>query len=185
MSLYEFEGRKPIIGKGCFIHPEATLIGAVTIGDNCYIGPGARLRADWCDIVVGQGSNIQDNCVIHGQPGETIRLGPNSHIGHGTVLHTVCLGDHVTIGMGSILLDGVRVGDGCLVAAGSLLPPGSEFLPGQIIMGSPAKVTGPISEEMAGRLWFGTRLYQGLPERYVKAFRPCGDNSRDGGDGSR
>lgn len=175
MALYEFEGRKPSVGKGSFVHPQASLIGGVTVGENCYIGPGARLRADWCDIRVGDGSNIQENCIIHGGLVETVVIGPNSHIGHGSILHTVTLGDHVTVGMGSIMLDGVKVGDGCLIAAGSLLTSNLEIPAGQIVMGTPAKVVGPVSEEKSKQLRWGTGLYQELAGRCLRGLKPCGE----------
>ena len=76
MPLYEFEGKRPQIAESAFVHPEATLIGGVTIGEGCYVGPGAVMRGDWGDIVVGDGSNIQENCIIHAAPDKVAALGP-------------------------------------------------------------------------------------------------------------
>ncbi len=74
MATYEFEGKSPEIGKDFFVHPEATLIGEVIIGENCFIGPGVRLRADWCRIEIADNSNIQDNCIIHAPPNCDVSL---------------------------------------------------------------------------------------------------------------
>src|SRR5450756_86839 len=87
MPLYAFEGRKPRIRRTSHVHETAVVIGDVTIGENCYVGAGACLRGDWGEIVVCDGSNIQENVVIHAGPDSITFLGPNSHIGHGAILH--------------------------------------------------------------------------------------------------
>lgn len=149
-----------------YVHPEATLIGRVQIGPGCYIGPGARLRADWCTIVVGPGSNVQENCVVHARPDATVTLGPASHIGHGAIVHGATLGEHVMIGMGAIVQDDVTLGDGCLVAAGALVTGGTQAPPRSVLMGVPARITGQVDAEREERLWSDTRIYQQLPARY-------------------
>lgn len=166
MAIYEFEGRKPVIGKGTFIYQEATVIGSVTIGDGCYIGPGARIRGDWGEIIIGPNSNIQENCVIHNRVGGSTILGPLSHIGHGAILHgPLELGKHVVVGMGAIIMDGVKLGDGCCVGAGSLVPAGTQVPPGHLIVGVPARIVREVSPEMRARLEKGTKYYVALPER--------------------
>ncbi len=165
MAIFQFEGKKPVIGRGTFIHPEATIIGDVTIGAGCYVGAGARIRGDWGAVVIGDGSNIQENCVIHVYPGQVSRLGPRSHIGHGAILHTVTLGEHVLVGMGSILMDGVTVGDGCCIGAGSLLTEDTSIPPRKLVLGSPARVAGDVTETMAGQLAKATGYYLALPPR--------------------
>ena len=116
--MYEFEGKVPHIGVNCCIHPEAVLIGDVTIGNDCYIAACSVLRGDFGRIVIGNGSNIQENCVIHVQPGKSAILGERSHIGHGAILHSPNLGQHVTIGIGAIVLDDCEIGDESLIGAG-------------------------------------------------------------------
>ena len=118
MGIYEFEGNIPLIGEGSFIHPEATIIGNVTLGEGCYVGAGARIRGDWGRIVIGRESNIQENCVIHVGLGATAQLGARSHIGHGAILHSTTLGEHVVVGMGSIILDRSEIGEGCCIGWG-------------------------------------------------------------------
>ncbi len=171
MAIYEFEGKRPHIAASAFVHPEAVLIGGVTIGEGCYVGAGAVLRGDWGDIVIGPGSNVQENCVFHSRPDETVTLGPNSHVGHGAILHGATLGDHVLVGMGAILGDGVRIGDGCIIGAGCVLLEGTEVPPSRLVVGVPGRVVGEVSAERAEQAWWGTRLYQTLPTRCQAGLR--------------
>ncbi|OPY59779.1 MAG: 2,3,4,5-tetrahydropyridine-2,6-dicarboxylate N-acetyltransferase [Pelotomaculum sp. PtaU1.Bin035] len=171
MAFYEFEGKKPVVSKNSHVHPEATLIGDVTIEEGCYIGAGARLRGDWGAIVVSAGSNVQENCVIHVLPGETAMLGPRSHIGHGAVLHTPKLGEHVLVGMDAIIMDFATIGDGCLIGAGALVPEKMDIPPGKLAVGVPAKVVADISDEMREHLDYATGCYQALVPRYQNSLK--------------
>jgi carbonic anhydrase/acetyltransferase-like protein (isoleucine patch superfamily) len=166
MAIYEFEGKVPQVGEGSYVHPDATLIGGVKIGSNCWIGPGARLRGDWCDIEVGDGSNVQDNCIIHARPEFTVKLGPNSHIGHGSVLHGVILHEHVLVGMNAVIQDFCEVGDGCIIGSGCVMKPGMQVPPRKLVMGVPGKIACDVTDEQE-RLWtLATQFYQTLPRRY-------------------
>ncbi|AGL03089.1 gamma carbonic anhydrase family protein [Desulfoscipio gibsoniae] len=165
MGIYQFEGKKPSIGKGTYVHPDATIIGDVTIGEGCYIGPGACIRGDWGAIVIGSGSNIQENCVIHVFPGETALLGPRSHIGHGSILHTPTLGEHVLVGMGAIIMDWAEIGDGCCIGAGALVTEKTVIPPNKLVLGVPAKVVAEISDKMRQSLNDATAYYLALPPR--------------------
>ena len=165
MGFYEFEGKKPVIGANSYVHPDATLIGDVTIGEGCYIGAGAVIRGDWGSVVIGPESNVQDNCVIHVLPGEKAVLGPRSHIGHGTILHTPKLGEHVLVGMGAIIMDFASLGDGCCVGAGAMVTANTNIPPFKLVLGSPAKVTADVSAQMRQNLDDATKWYQALPPR--------------------
>jgi carbonic anhydrase/acetyltransferase-like protein (isoleucine patch superfamily) len=118
MSLYSFEGRVPQIGDDSYIHPQATVIGAVTIGNRCFVGPGAVLRGDLGEIEIGDGTNIQDNCVIHAD--RKVVIGKNLIIGHGAIIHDVILKDRVVVGMGSIIMNGVVAEEDAIIGAGSV-----------------------------------------------------------------
>ncbi|MBI4830643.1 MAG: gamma carbonic anhydrase family protein [Candidatus Lindowbacteria bacterium] len=171
MPIYEFEGRTPEIGEGSFIHPEATVIGGVKIGKNCFIGPGARLRGDWCNIEIGDGSNVQDNCIIHARPDFTVVLGPNSHVGHGSVLHGVILHEHVLVGMNAVIQDFADIGDNCIIGSGCVIPPRMQVPAKKVVMGVPGKIIGDVTPEQE-QLWrFATGLYQTLPKRYSGTSR--------------
>ncbi len=166
MPLYSFEGKAPVVGDKSFICEQAVIIGNVVIGEGCFIAPGAVLRGDWGKIVIGDGSNIQENVVIHARPGELTYLGPSSHIGHGAILHGCYLEEHVLVGMGAVINDGAHIGEGVVVASGALVPPGMKIPPLVLAIGVPARVVKEITQEMENLAWMGTRLYQTLPSRY-------------------
>lgn len=163
MPFYSFEGKVPIVHPSAFIHPEATLIGEVEVGEGCYVGPGARLRGDWGKIVVGPGCNIQENCVFHVIPDQAVILGPSCHIGHGAILHGPTLGYHVMVGMGAIIMDGAVLEDECCIAAGCIVGAGMRVPGNKLVVGSPGKIVGDISEKLRRHLLWGTALYQALP----------------------
>ena len=171
MAIFEFEGKRPSIGKGSYIAPEATIIGDVTLGEDCYVAAGARLRGDWGKITIGAGSNIQDNCIIHAYPGGETILGPRSHIGHGSIFHTPKLGEHVVVGMGAIIMDDVTIGDGCLIAAAALVTAKTVIPPNKLVVGMPAKIVADLSEKTVESLTEGTGYYLSLPERCHKGIK--------------
>jgi len=171
MGLYEFENKRPDIHPSAFVHPEAVLIGDVELGADCYVGPGAVLRGDWGGIVVGPGSNIQENCVFHVLPDESVVLGPGSHIGHGAILHTCTLGVHVLVGMGAIIQDHAVIGDGAIISAGSSHKAGMTVPPEKLVIGVPGRIAGDVSREQKERSEWGTKVYQALPARCYAALR--------------
>ena len=85
--FYAFNGVRPIVHPSSFVHPQAVVTGDVTIGKNCYIGPGAALRGDWGKIILEDGCNVQENCTLHMFPGLTVLLKEGAHIGHGAIIH--------------------------------------------------------------------------------------------------
>jgi carbonic anhydrase/acetyltransferase-like protein (isoleucine patch superfamily) len=165
MTLYEFEGRRPRIGRTSFVHDTAVLIGSVIIGEDCLVSAGACLRADWGELIVGDGSNIQENVVIHAGFGAVMRLAENSHVGHGAILHNCTLEEHVMVGMGAIVQDHAVIGEGSVIGAGAVVAPRTVIPPGSLAVGVPAKVIREVDERMAEFTWNGTRLYQTLPGR--------------------
>jgi carbonic anhydrase/acetyltransferase-like protein (isoleucine patch superfamily) len=171
MPLYEFECKRPQIAESAFVHPEATLIGGVIIGEGCYVGPGAVLRGDWGDIVVGDGSNIQENCIVHAAPDSVATLGLASHIGHGSIIHGATLGEHVLVGMGAILDEEVTVGDGCIIGAACFVPRGTSIPPRKVVIGVPGRVVGDVTPEQEEFAWWGTGVYQELPARCHAGLR--------------
>ncbi|MEJ5375764.1 MAG: gamma carbonic anhydrase family protein [bacterium] len=171
MPFYALEEREPKVHHGAYVHPWAVIVGDVELGDNCYVGPGAVLRADWGSIRVGRGSNLQENCVLHVRPGETVLLGEDCHVGHGAIIHGAVVEDRVLVGMGSVLMDGVRVGMESIVGAGAVLKEGFQVPPRSIVTGVPAKVVGQVTEQLLERKRWGTALYQGLPRLYKERLR--------------
>lgn len=174
MSIYEFEGKRPKIGETSFVHPAAILIGGVTIGENCYIGPGAVLRGDFGYVEVDSGSNIQENCVIHTYPEQTARLGRDSHIGHGAIVHGSQIRENVLVGMGAILHEGVEIGANCVIGSGCVITANQLIPAGKLVIGVPGKIVGEVSPEMKQAKAVGTQLYQTLPRRYRATLKLIG-----------
>jgi len=171
MPFYEFEGKRPSIDPEAFVHPEAVLIGDVVIEAECYVGAGAVLRGDIGSIKVGRGSNVQENCVIHAFPNKSTILQPNSHIGHGCILHGCEICSNAFVGMGSIIADRVKINSNSLIGAGSFVPFDTEIPENSLVMGSPAKVIKKIGPEHLRQIARGLSLYQGLARRHLTSFR--------------
>ncbi len=174
MAIYEFEGKRPQVGETSFVHPAAVLVGGVTIGENCYIGPGAVLRGDFGYVEVDDGSNIQENCVIHTFPQVTARLGRDSHIGHGAIVHGSQIKENVLVGMGAILHEGVEIGENCIIGSGCIITANRKIPAGKLVVGVPGKILGDVPPEMNKAKIAGTRLYQTLPRRYKATFKLIG-----------
>lgn len=171
MPLYEFDGKKPLIGEETFVHPRAVLIGNVTVGRECFIGPGAVLRADFGPIAVGSGSSIQDNAVLHVTPGDEVTIHDRVIIGHGAILHDVKLHEGCTVGMGAILLQRAVCGEFSLVAAGSLVPQGMTIPARMMAAGSPARIIKEVPADLAAYIVMGVDEYRNLTRRYLETFR--------------
>ena len=126
-----------------YIAKNATVIGDVVLGETVNLWYGAVLRGDSGRITIGEGSNVQDNCVLH----ETVTLGKGCSVGHGAILHGCTIGDNTLIGMGAIVLDGAKLGKDCLVAAGAVVTGKMDAPDGSLILGNPASVVKPLRPE--------------------------------------
>ncbi|MHA2225007.1 MAG: gamma carbonic anhydrase family protein [Candidatus Hodarchaeales archaeon] len=171
MTFFEFEGKQPEVEGTSFIFPSAVIIGGVKIGKNCFIGPNAVLRGDWGYIEIGDGSNIQDTCVIHSIPNEKTILGINCHIGHGAVVHQAVLGNHVLVGINAVIMDWAKIGNDCIIGSGCVVPRKKVIEDNSLVIGVPAKVVGKVSEEQKQYSWHATKLYQTLPKRYNESLK--------------
>ena len=145
--LLAFENTYPNIEKALYIAPNATLVGAVEMAKESTVWFNATIRADVASITIGDGSNIQDNVVIHVNTGKPTVIKERVTVGHGAIIHACTIREGCLIGMGSIILDEADIGEYCLVAAGSLIPPGKHFPPRSLIMGSPARLVRPLTEK--------------------------------------
>jgi carbonic anhydrase/acetyltransferase-like protein (isoleucine patch superfamily) len=139
--------RLPDIDATAWVAPGATVIGSVRLAARASVWYGSVLRADTEDISIGTGSNIQDGCVVHADPGFPTTVGSGVSVGHRAVLHGCAIGDDVLIGMGAVVLNGARIGSGSLVAAGAVVLEGTEIPPGSLVAGVPARVRRELSEE--------------------------------------
>jgi phenylacetic acid degradation protein/carnitine operon protein CaiE len=155
------------------VHPLAAVTGNVIIGKDCYIGPGAALRGDWGGIVIEDGCNVQENCIIHMFPGITVLLQEAAHIGHGAIIHGAIVGKNCLVGMNSVIMDNVELGDESIVGALSFIKEGEKIPARSLVVGNPAKVLKQVTEEMIAWKTKGTQLYQQLPKEMFESFRLC------------
>lgn len=172
MALYQFEDKIPQVDPGAFVHPQAVLIGEVRVAAGCFIGAGAALRGDLGRIEIGPDSNVQENCVLHMNPGQGVLIGRGVIVGHGAILHDALVEDEAFIGMAAVLLAGVKVRERAMVAAGSLLPPGLEVPPAHLAQGNPARIKGPLSSERLAAAAQGRELYRELAARCRRGLKP-------------
>ncbi len=172
-NIFEFKGYKPVIHKSAFIHPNATVTGNVIIGKDVYIGTGAAIRGDWGEIIIEDGCNVQENCIIHMFPGITVMLKEGAHIGHGAIIHGATIGKNVLIGMNAVIMDRVVIGDNSIVGALCFIPEGMEIPERKVVVGNPAKIIKDVSDEMIEWKSEGTKLYQSLPSELYETLKSC------------
>jgi len=171
--IFEFNGYKPVVHKSAFIHPQATVTGNVIIGKDVYIAPGAALRGDWGQIIIKDGCNVQENCVIHMFPGVTVTLHESAHIGHGAIIHGATIGKNVLVGMNAVIMDDAVIGDNCIIGALCFVP-AEMIIPGsKVVVGNPAKIIKDVTDEMIDWKTKGTELYQNLPAELFATLKEC------------
>ncbi len=173
MAIYEFSGYKPVIDPSSFIHPLAVITGNVIIGKDCYLGPGAALRGDWGQIILEDGCNVQENCIVHMFPGVTVLLKQGSHVGHGAIIHGATIGKNCLIGMNAVIMDNVELGDECIIGALTLVREGEKIPARSLVVGNPGKIIKSVSDEMMNWKTEGTMLYQQLPRECHESLKSC------------
>lgn len=171
-NIFAFDGFIPVIHESAFIHPNATVTGNVVIGRNVYVGPGAAIRGDWGGVVIADGCNVQEGCVIHMFPGVTVVLEPGAHIGHGAIVHGARIGENALIGMNAVVMDNAVIGCGSIVGALCFVPSKMEIPPRKVVVGNPAKIVKDVSDEMLAWKTEGTALYQALPAQLHATLQP-------------
>ncbi len=149
----------PEVHPDAFIAPNATVVGRVTIAKDASVWFGAVVRGDIEPITIGEATNIQDNSILHIDPGLPTRIGARVGVGHRCLLHGCVIEDECLIGMGSIVLSGAVIETGSVVAAGALITEGMRVPAGSLVMGVPAKVVRPVDEELRGRIEYTVEDY--------------------------
>ena len=168
MIVRAFDGKKPRIGDRVFIAENAAVIGDVEIGNDCSIWYGTTIRGDVNMIRIGSRTNIQDNCTLHvtHERFPTI-VAEEVTIGHGAIVHGCTIHRGALIGMGSCVLDGAVVGESALVGAGALVPEGMHVPPRTLVVGVPARVKRPLTEDELVKLEQSWRNYVEYKEKYL------------------
>jgi carbonic anhydrase/acetyltransferase-like protein (isoleucine patch superfamily) len=151
MAIWRFEDKTPLIGKGTYIADSAEIIGNVKIGENCYIGPGAKIRGDYGRVEMGNGCSIQENVVIHARPDGITIIGNDVTVGHKALIHNATINDYAVVGMGSIVSDFVVMEEWSILGEGALAKKNFKFNKGEIGVGVPCKIIGNILDKPAAK----------------------------------
>jgi carbonic anhydrase/acetyltransferase-like protein (isoleucine patch superfamily) len=167
-NLLPFDGKEPQVASDAFVAPTAVLIGDVVVEEGASVWFGAVLRADFSRIVVGTGSNIQDNSVLHTNEGQPTLIGSNVTVGHLSMLHGCIIEDDALIGMGSIVLDRARIGRRTMLAAGSVVSEGGEIPPEVLAAGAPAEVKKALDGSSSKWVATAAHEYRKLRLRYME-----------------
>ena len=165
LKVYAIDGIVPVVDPSAYVHPSAVLIGDVIIEADCYIGPCACLRGDFGRLIIKQGANVQDTCVMHGFPGSDTIIEQNGHIGHGAVLHGCHIGYNAMVGMNAVIMDNVVVGEAAIVAASAFVKADMKIPPRVLVAGVPGKIIRELTAEEINWKSKGTAVYQDLVKR--------------------
>ncbi|MDD9979191.1 MAG: gamma carbonic anhydrase family protein [Boseongicola sp.] len=169
MTIYSLNGVSPDLpDEGDYwIAPDANVVGDVVISKDVSIWFGATLRGDTETLTIGSGSNIQENTVMHADPGFPVIIGSNCTIGHKAMIHGCVIGDGTLIGMGATILNGAKIGKGCLIGAGALITEGKEIPDGSLVMGMPGKIVRSLSDEDRAKNLQSAQHYQNRMRQYL------------------
>lgn len=162
MTIWSWDGIRPVIDPAGFVHPDATVIGDVIVAAGVYVGPGAVLRGDFGRIVLERGCNVQETCVIHSFPGRDVVVGESGHVGHGAVLHGCRVGRNAMIGMNAVVMDGAEIGRNAIIGAMAFVKAGASIPEGALAVGSPATVQRMLTPAEIDWKSRGTAIYQRL-----------------------
>jgi len=170
--LYSLEGRAPMLAEGCFVAPNAAVIGDVVLGEGASVWFSVTVRGDSERIDIGPGSNVQDGAVLHADPGFPLVIGPRVTVGHLAMLHGCTVGEGSLIGINAVVLNGAVIGKGCLIAANALVTEGMQVPDGAVVMGSPGKVLRVLGPERRQQLEANATVYTQNARRFRDGLFP-------------
>ena len=159
MAIYQLGDKKPVIPASCYVAETATIIGDVTLGERVSVLFGAVIRGDNDPITIGDDTNVQDNCVLHSDPGLPLTIGKGVTIGHQAMLHGCTVGDGSMIGIAAVVLNDTVIGKQCLIGAGAVVTERKSFPDRAVIFGSPAKVAREATPDNIERIKGDTLSY--------------------------
>ncbi len=166
MTIYALGGDAPQIHDDTWVAPDANLIGKVVMEAGSSVWFGCTIRADHEEIRIGEGSNVQEDCVMHIDAGYPLTIGKNCTIGHKVMLHGCTIGDNTLVGMGAMILNGAKIGKNCLIGAGALVTENKEIPDNSLVMGVPGKVVREVDAKNAARITEGALHYQENMRRF-------------------
>lgn len=162
-------GHTPEIGEGVFLAPTAAISGDVSMAKNSSAFYGVSVRGDSARITVGQGTNLQDNAVLHADPGHPCTVGAGVSVGHSAVVHGCSVGDGSLIGMSATVMNGAVIGEQSLIAAGAVVLEGTQIPPRSLVAGVPAKVRRELTAEEITGLTANAEVYLGHKDAHLRA----------------
>ena len=171
MGVYEFEGRIPSIASDAYVDEDAKVLGDVTLGRQCFVGSGAKIRGDYGRIIIGDKTSIQENCVLHARVNEECRIGSHVQVGHGALLHNCIVKDYAVVGVGAVISDYASVGEWSIIGEGAVVTSNQSIPDGKVAVGVPAKILRDVSDadkEVWGRY---KEVYADLALRYPKGLK--------------
>lgn len=171
MAIYELDGKAPTLGTGAWVADSAQVMGTVELADNASVWFGAVIRGDTETIRVGRNSNIQDGSVLHADIGQPLTIGDNVTVGHQVMLHGCTIGDGSLIGIQAVVLNGAKIGRNSIVGAGSVVTEGKEFPDNSLIIGAPAKVVRTLDAAAAAQLAQSAEHYVENAHRFARGLK--------------
>ncbi|HUL65184.1 MAG TPA: gamma carbonic anhydrase family protein [Burkholderiaceae bacterium] len=171
MAIYLLGDRTPRIDPSAFVYENATIIGHVEIGRDVNVWPYAVIRGDNEPIVIGDGSNVQECCVLHTDPGYPLKIGRNVTVGHQVMLHGCTIGDGSLIGIQAVILNRAVIGRNCLIGAGAVVTEDKVIPDNSLVLGAPAKVTRPLSDADIANMHANTADYVRRGAYYKTALK--------------
>ena len=172
MTVYSLGDAQPTIDESAWVAPDANVIGNIVLEAKSSVWFGSTLRGDNEVIHVGEGSNVQENCVFHTDQGYPLTIGKNCTIGHKVMLHGCTIGDNSLIGMGATVLNGAKIGNNCLIGAGALITENKVIPDGSLVMGSPGKVVRQLDEKAIQMLTGSALHYSENAARFRRDMKP-------------
>jgi carbonic anhydrase/acetyltransferase-like protein (isoleucine patch superfamily) len=169
--IYTLAEHAPLVAADAFVAPGATVVGDVHIGPQSSVWFGAVLRGDVERLTIGRATNIQDNSVLHADPGAPLVIGDEVTVGHMVMLHGCRIGDSALIGIGAIVMNRARIGARCIVGAGSLVTEGKEFPDGVLILGTPARVLRKLTDAELAHLTESAQRYAERGQLYRRSLQ--------------
>jgi len=170
MAVYRYGDRVPQIGNESYISDSARVIGDVTISDQCYIGHGAIVRGDYGKIIIGAGTAIEENAILHIRPNGRLVLEDSVTVGHGAIIHGKHIKSHVVIGIGSVIGFDVVVGKWSIIAEGCVIPQNTIIPDEKITGGVPYTIIGDVLPKHKDFWTYGKQLYVDLAKEYPEKF---------------
>lgn len=170
--IFSLDADRPTIADGCFVADNATVLGKVTLHKDSSIWFNCVLRGDTDELIVGEGTNVQDGSVLHTDLGIKLVVGKNVTVGHMVMLHGCTIGDNSLIGIKSVILNRAKIGKNCMIGANTLITENKEIPDGSLVMGSPGKVIRPLTPQEIAMITMSAQHYQQNARRFLRDLKP-------------